>query len=118
MMENADVARIINSDEVQSVLKPKLDAPKTAGLKKNGLKNKNVMARLNPGILQKKLARKNAHDKKTTEGKLVQGKKKARIAAAKDHNKKFKTGDATYYRTLMKAFEAKTAKAEEAAADE
>merc|ERR1711972_1204037 len=27
-MENADVARIINSDEVQSVLKPKLEAPK------------------------------------------------------------------------------------------
>merc|ERR1711881_763775 len=63
MMENADVARIINSDEVQSVLKPKLDAPKTSGLKKNGLKNKNIMARLNPGILQKKLARKSAHDK-------------------------------------------------------
>merc|ERR1711963_333818 len=28
MMENADVARIINSDEVQSVLRPKLEAPK------------------------------------------------------------------------------------------
>merc|ERR1719364_589075 len=60
-MENADVARIINSDEVQSVLKPKLDAPKAAGLKKNALKNKMVAARLNPGILQKKAARKNAH---------------------------------------------------------
>jgi len=113
-MENADVARIINSDEVQSVLKPKLDAPKGAGAKKNALKNKMVAARLNPGILQKKAARKNAHAKDTAEGKLVQGKKKARIAASKDHNKKHKTGDATYYRTLMKAFEAKTAKAEEA----
>merc|ERR1719261_2184317 len=115
MMENADVARIINSDEVQSVLKPKLDAPKTAGLKKNGLKNKNVMARLNPGILQKKLARKNAHDKKTTEGKLVQDKKKARVVAAKAYNKKHKTGDATYYRTLMKAFDAETAAKDEEA---
>merc|ERR1712070_1328452 len=73
-MQNADVARIVNSDEVQSVLKPKLDAPKTAGLKKNGLKNKMVMAKLNPGILQKKLARKNAHTQGTSEGKLVQGK--------------------------------------------
>merc|ERR1712070_211134 len=62
MMENADVARIINSDEVQSALKPKLDAPKKFGLKKNALKNKMVMAKLNPGILQKKLARKNAHE--------------------------------------------------------
>merc|ERR1719478_902767 len=35
MMENADVARIINSDEVQSVLRPKLDAPKTFGKKRN-----------------------------------------------------------------------------------
>merc|ERR1719437_388045 len=28
-MENADIARIINSTEVQSVLRPKLEAPKT-----------------------------------------------------------------------------------------
>merc|ERR1719377_106959 len=66
-MENADVARIINSSEVQSVLKPKIDAPKRFGLKKNPLKNKAVMARLNPGSLQKKAARKGAHTKGTTE---------------------------------------------------
>merc|ERR1719382_626313 len=42
MMENADVARIINSSEVQSVLKPKLEAPKRFGSKKNPLKNKMV----------------------------------------------------------------------------
>merc|ERR1711957_146213 len=35
MMENADVARIINSDEVQSVLRPKLDAPKKHAQKRN-----------------------------------------------------------------------------------
>merc|ERR1719393_378873 len=65
MMENADVARIINSSEVQSVLKPKLDAPKRFGRKTNPLKNKMVMARLNPGILQKKLARKSSHESVT-----------------------------------------------------
>ncbi len=27
------------------------------------------------------------------------------MAASKEHNKKYKTGDATFYRTLMKAFE-------------
>merc|ERR1719313_989412 len=53
MMENADVARIINSDEVQSVLKPKLEAPKTFGLKKSALRNRTLMAKLNPGSLQK-----------------------------------------------------------------
>merc|ERR1712007_6211 len=63
MMENADVARIINSTEVQSVLKPKLEAPKSYGAKKNGLKNKMVMARLNPGVLKRKLASKKSHEK-------------------------------------------------------
>jgi len=109
MMENADVARIINSTEVQSVLKPKLEAPKSSGKKKNPLKNKMVLARLNPGILQKKLARKNVHTKDTAENKLVQAKKKARVAASKAHNKAHKTGDATFYRKMMKAFESKAA---------
>merc|ERR1719327_2575817 len=109
MMQNADVARIINSDEVQSVLKPKLEAPKRFGKKKNPLKNKMTMARLNPGFLQKKAARDSARKKDSAEHKLVQGKKKARLAASKAHNKKFKTGDATFYKTLMKAFESKAA---------
>merc|ERR1719506_30943 len=114
-MENADVARIINSDEVQSVLRPKLEAPKKFGKKRNGLKNKMLMARLNPGSLQKRAARKNAHTKDTAENKLVQGKKKARLAASKEHNKKHKTGDDTFYRHLMKAFEAKAAPKEDEA---
>jgi len=109
MMDNADVARIINSDEVQSVLKPKLEAPKRFGSKKNPLKNKMTMARLNPGSLQKKTARANVHKKDTAENKLVQGKKKDRLAASKSHNKKFKSGDATFYKKLMKAFESKAA---------
>merc|ERR1712194_654627 len=111
MMENADVARIINSDEVQSVLKPKLEAPKRFGSKKNPLKNKMVMARLNPGVLQKRLARKSSHEKGTKEHDLVQTKKKARLAASKAHNKEHKSGDATFYKTLMKAFESKAAAA-------
>merc|ERR1712154_248595 len=39
-MENADIARIINSTEVQSVLRPKLEAPKSFPKKRNALKNK------------------------------------------------------------------------------
>jgi large subunit ribosomal protein L4e len=109
-MENADVARIINSDEVQSVLKPKLEAPKKFGAKKNPLKNKMVMARLNPGILQKKQARAEAAKKGTSENGLVQKKKKARLESSKSHNKEHKKGDATFYKTLMKAFESASAK--------
>lgn len=108
-MENADVARIINSSEVQSVLKPKLEAAKRYGSKKNPLKNKMTMARLNPGYLQKKLARKNAHTKGTSENGLVQTKKKARVAATKTYNNQAKKGDDTFYKRLMKAFEAKAA---------
>ncbi|XP_060176570.1 large ribosomal subunit protein uL4z-like [Lycium barbarum] len=48
-MVNADLARIINSDEVQSVVRPiKKDVNKRATLKKNPLKNLNVLLKLNP----------------------------------------------------------------------
>ncbi|XP_075513029.1 large ribosomal subunit protein uL4z-like [Primulina tabacum] len=47
-MVNADLARIINSDEVQSVVKPIKKDIKRATLKKNPLKNLNVMLKLNP----------------------------------------------------------------------
>jgi len=118
MMENADVARIINSNEVQSVLKPKLEPPKNYGAKKNGLKNKLVMARLNPGSLKRKLALKKSHQEGTKQNELVQKKKKACMASSKKHNQKYKKGDATFYKTLMKAFEAKVEKKEEGEAAE
>merc|ERR1711948_103150 len=110
-MENADVSRIINSDEVQSVLRPKLEAPKKFAVKKNPLKNPMVMARLNPGVMKKKELRKRSHEKASEEGKLVQSKKKARLQASKSHNKEHKTGDETFYKTLMKAFTDKAAEA-------
>merc|ERR1712217_330031 len=116
-MENADVSRIINSDEVQSVLRPKLEAPKKFSVKKNPLKNPMVMARLNPGIMKKKELRRNSHAKGNTEGDLVQTKKKARLAASKAHNKEHKRGDETFYKTLMKAFTDKAAEASKAAGE-
>merc|ERR1712039_648938 len=78
-MENADLNRIINSDEVQSVLRPKLEAPKKFSVKKNPLKNPMVMARLNPGVMKKKELRRKSHAKGSQEGKSVQSKKKARL---------------------------------------
>ncbi|XP_062101994.1 large ribosomal subunit protein uL4 [Humulus lupulus] len=47
-MVNADLARIINSDEVQSVVRPIKKESKRAPLKKNPLKNLNAMLKLNP----------------------------------------------------------------------
>merc|ERR1711972_12501 len=108
-MENADISRIINSNEVQSVVRPKMEAPKKFAIKKNPLKNPMVMARLNPGIMSKKTLRRKAHEKGTKEGELAQKKKKARLTESKAHNKKHKTGDETFYKTLMKAFTDKAA---------
>merc|ERR1711972_1010279 len=105
MMENADVARIINSDEVQSVLRPKLEAPKAHAPKKNALKNKALMEKLNPGSTQKRLLRKRACEKGSNEYELVQKKKKARMETSKTYNNSEKKGEETFYKKLMKAFE-------------
>lgn len=48
-MANADVTRLINSDEVQSVVNaPKSGGAKHYALKKNPLKNLGAMVKLNP----------------------------------------------------------------------
>merc|ERR1712151_1266857 len=108
-MDNADVARIINSDEVQSVLKPKLDAPRKIGSKVNALKNKAFMEKLNPGATQKRAMRKRACEPKTKECELLQKEKKTRLAGTKAYNNKQKKGDETFYKKMMKAYETKTA---------
>merc|ERR1719253_738391 len=66
-MDNADVARIINSTEVQSILKPKIEAPKKFAIKKNPLKNSAIMAKLNPGVLHKRELRTKSHKAGTPE---------------------------------------------------
>merc|ERR1719321_1986455 len=122
MMENADIARIINSTEVQSVVRQKLEAPKKFAVKKNPLKNKMIMARLNPGSMKKQSLRKRQHEGGNKDQELVQKKKKARVAASRKHNQANKKGDQTFYKTLMKAFETKAAAkagdAEDAGGDE
>jgi len=111
-MDNADVARIINSTEVQSILKPKIEAPKKFAIKKNPLKNSAIMAKLNPGVLHKRELRTKSHKAGTPEAGLVQAKKKARLAAAKTHAKECKKGDETFYKSLMAAFDAKAAESQ------
>jgi len=112
IMMNADVTRIINSDEVQSVLRPKLEAPKKTLQKQNPLKNKKLMEKLNPGATMRREMRSRATKKGTEEYEIVQRKKKARIAASKAYNKEHKTGE-TFYKKLMKAFETKKEAGEE-----
>eukprot|EP00172_Hildenbrandia_rubra_P000855 Plantae.Rhodophyta-Hildenbrandia_rubra.ctg14880.p1 GENE.Plantae.Rhodophyta-Hildenbrandia_rubra.ctg14880~~Plantae.Rhodophyta-Hildenbrandia_rubra.ctg14880.p1 ORF type:complete len:364 (-),score=74.76 Plantae.Rhodophyta-Hildenbrandia_rubra.ctg14880:77-1168(-) len=54
MMKNADLTRIINSDEIQSVLRPKAAPKMVIPRKRNPLKNRNEMRRLNPYTRVKK----------------------------------------------------------------
>jgi len=111
-MENADLARIINSTEVQTALRPKIEAAKGGAMKRNALVHKDVMAELNPAADEMRELRQKECQKGTPEAEAVQKKRKARLDAAKEHRKKHKTGDQTYYKKLMAAFEAKAKAAE------
>jgi len=113
LMENADIARIINSNEIQSAIRPKLEPPKrTPKRKHNPLTNKKAMARLNPGILERRAIRQRAATPGTEEYELRQKRKAERKAEIKEHRKQQKKGPNTFYKTLMRAFEAKTKPAE------
>merc|ERR1712107_637424 len=70
-MENADVARIINSDEIQSVLRPKKEPPKKYSKKINPLKSMKAMALLNPHARQKAAAARRLSQEGTTENKMM-----------------------------------------------
>jgi len=48
LLTNADIGRIINSEEVQSALRPRKPRARRVGPKKNPLKNLGVMIKLNP----------------------------------------------------------------------
>jgi len=115
-MENADVARIINSDEIQSVVRPKLEAPKAHAVKKNPLTNPMIMGRLNPGANQRKKLAKRASIEGTQEyAAALKRAKKIDEAAKKNHK-----GSKEFYSKMMTAFESAKAKGadEEEAAEE
>merc|ERR1719373_1294754 len=82
-MENADLDRIINSTEVQSVLRPKLEAPKKFEMKKNALKNKDEMEKLNPGSAEQRALKRKSREAGSAEQKAVAASKKARVQASK-----------------------------------
>merc|ERR1719399_2349804 len=100
MMTNSDVARIINSDEVQSAVRPALEGPKRSTQKKNPLKNRNVMARLNPGVVHKKAIRAKAAQQGTQEREIVLKKKRATATAAKKAHKASKL----FYSKMQEAY--------------
>lgn len=100
-MTNADIARIINSNEVQSVLAPRKEAPKVvARQRKNPLKNNSVLGRVCPwAVTQKKLGAL-AHKKGSAVQKSIAA-KKVKASKAKKAQKK---ASKTYFKTLESAY--------------
>merc|ERR1712080_152959 len=72
IVSSADVARIINSDQVQSVIRPAITTQVRHPKKKNALKNRDVMIALNPyfaATRQREAARVKANRKKAAKQK-------------------------------------------------
>jgi len=109
MMTNADISRIINSDEVQSAVQPAKEATKKLPLRANALKNRSVMAKLNPGAAQRQKMRALAMKEGTKERKALLEKKRATAADAKKHSK----GSKEFYKNMMAAYEVKAEENEE-----
>merc|ERR1719272_2590152 len=102
MMTNADVARIINSDEIQSVVVPAKEAKKTYGKKRNALKNEKVMLKLNPAAKTKDSLRKRTLQAGTKENEAAKKKKAKTAADAKKTSKASKQ----FYSKMMAAYDA------------
>jgi len=72
VMANSDIARIINSDEIQSVLRPvRKSQGRTVPRKKNPLRNKTEMLKLNPAIEKTRNVTKLQKKKADKQTKLV-----------------------------------------------
>lgn len=103
MVSNGDLERIINSDAVQSRLRPAIKQQKLHGRKKNPLKNLGVMVRLNPYAVTMKrtelLAQKTRAAKKAA---LIDAKRKGTAASTKEEKKKRKLAGRAFYEGMMK----------------
>jgi len=100
-ISTVDIARVINSDEIQSIVRPPKDNHSRVALKKNPLKNLGVMLKLNPYA---KTARRNAailaeKQAAVRAAKLVKIKAGQSAGLAKD--KKIKELGKTFYKSML-----------------
>ncbi|WP_395241715.1 hypothetical protein, partial [Salmonella sp. s51933] len=80
IMKNSDLARLINSEEIQQVVRPVKLRAKRAQLKKNPLKNLGVMLKLNPHAKSTKRAAILAQERiKANRAKVVDKKRKTTV---------------------------------------
>jgi len=109
IVTNSDLARIINSDEVQSSLRDKIKQSKLHTRKKNPLKNLGSMIKLNPyakTLRRRELLAKEKRDKKKAD--LVEAKRKGTFkpdpkkhALEKKKEKLISTNNQAFKKTLL-----------------
>ncbi|XXG66068.1 hypothetical protein AAC387_Pa05g3617 [Persea americana] len=98
-MVNADLSRIINSDEVQSVVKPVKKEIKRKSLKKNPLKNLNVMLKLNPYAKTARRMALLAEAQRVKEKKEKLGKKRTQLP--KEEASAIRAAGKAWYQTMI-----------------
>jgi len=107
IMTNADLGRIINSDEIQRAIRPKRFT-RVLPEKRNPLKNAKALARLNPHGLSVKRSATVAHERQTKKrAEQLEKKRKGENVAPTDADKKKKASDKAAYkkvRTSTKAY--------------
>lgn len=94
-MTNADLARIINSDEVQSLVKPALCNDKKPLRKKNAIKNIQALERLDPFAAAARKAETRAMEARV-------GKKASNLKAKRAAKKAFKAQGKKFYSAVSK----------------
>lgn len=102
MVANGDLERIINSDAIQSKLRPAIKQQKMHTRKKNPLTNLGVMVRLNPYAVTMKrtemLAQATRAKKKA---ELVEAKRKGTAASSAAEKKARKAAGRAFYEAMM-----------------
>jgi large subunit ribosomal protein L4e len=90
-MTNADLAAIINSDEIQTVIRPAKVGAKKAGIRKCGAHNVKVMEKLNPALASTRRYQKAVATEGTKLNAIVKKNRAARAEKAKKNSngKKF-----------------------------
>ena len=97
IMANSDLARIINSDEVQSAVRPAKANDAKFVLKKNPLKNLGAMVKLNPYAMTMRRAELLRQEAVANKSKAVAAKR----AAKRAQQKKYAAGSKKFYSNLL-----------------
>jgi len=96
IMTNPDLARLINSDEVQSIVAPPKAGGRRSTLKKNPLRNLGALLKLNPAAVAAKKAAKLASAKDEAAKR-----REAKLAAARANRATVKKTSKAFYRTMV-----------------